>query len=341
MTQYNKLYLKGKQKVFWDLLMKQGDNHTVRSFLKNYHDYNTIEFLETLNFGNRWYDQAFSEAILEALDFDAKAEWWCVQGGSNQIVQRIVEQKLGGKGNVKFNHKVTGMRYLYESDRPEVIDKVEVDVKGKRYGVYDAVFNSTTLGAMQHMHLEGLNLNWGTKQAIRSLGYGASCKVGVRFSRKWWMAEPYNIKMGGVSKTDLPIRCCVYPSYNIRSAKDQTGPNNIESPGTLLVSYTWSQEAERIGALIARKQKDGTIEKGAEEELRELIIHDLARLHTNDDEEYQKLSTELGTWWLDHYAYDWYADPNTVGAFAYFGPQQFSNMYQWVSLPSSSSLVLC
>lgn len=33
---------------------------------------------------------------------------------------------------------------------------------------------------MQRMGLEGLKLNWGTKQAIRSLGYSASCKIGGR-----------------------------------------------------------------------------------------------------------------------------------------------------------------
>ena len=93
---------------------------------------------------------------------------------------------------------------------------------------------------MQRMDLRGLNLNWGTKQAIRSLGYGASCKVGIRFKEMWWMSK-LGIKEGGVSKTELPIRMCFYPSYNIYNnnpnPKDpKKEPMNV--PGMLLCSYS-------------------------------------------------------------------------------------------------------
>lgn len=60
-----------------------------------------------------------------------------------------------------------------------------------------------------------MKLNWGTKWAIRNLGYGASCKVSVRFKTLWWKKNGLDITKGGVGKTDLPIHFCVYPSYNI------------------------------------------------------------------------------------------------------------------------------
>ncbi|KAI9658235.1 MAG: hypothetical protein M1821_002368 [Bathelium mastoideum] len=304
-------------KLFWKELKEQVDRYSARQYLteKAGFDYNTIEFLETLNYGNRWYDQAASEMVLKSLDFDPDADWWCVEGGSAQIansMERAIRKKQAlelGKvvKEVSFNKK--------NSDNV----KVDVSVDGEA-GVrtYDAVFNSAPLGAMQQMHLEGLNLNYWTKAAIRSLGYGASCKVGIRFKTLWWIKD-LGIDEGGVAKTDLPIRCCVYPSYNIYKEYDPP-----DKPGVLLVSYTWSQEAERIGALINEQSP------AKEDELKKLLFHDLARLHakTGDDQEYKRLYDLISDDYLDHYAYDWYKNPRSVGAFAYFGPGQFSNMYK-------------
>ena len=64
------------------------------------------------------------------------------------------------------------------------------------------------------------------------------------------------ISEGGVAKTDLPLRVCVYPSYNL---KDYI-PGKIEKPGVLLCSYTWSQEAQRVASLINRDSPEGETE---------------------------------------------------------------------------------
>lgn len=302
-------------KEFWRALKKTVDPYTVRQYFTTQIpeplDYKTLEFCETLNFGNRWYDQAASEMVLESLDFNPKADWWCVEGGAAEISNRMIE-KIVHRDAVKLGKVVTAISYKKDDN-----DNIKVDVKidgESPQPLYDAVFNSAPLGAMQHMHLEGLNLNWGVKSAIRSLGYGASCKVGIRFKSLWWMTE-LGITGGGQGKTDLPIRCCVYPSYNLYDAKD--------GPGVLLVSYTWSQEAERIGSLIDK------LSPANEDELKKLLFHDLARLHakTGDDQQYQHLYDLIQDNYLDHYAYDWYNNPRAVGAFAYFGPSQFSNWY--------------
>ena len=257
--------------------------------------------------------------ILEHIDFDAKPEdWWCVEGGAYEIARRM-QNALRNQQNIHFEKIVTAMSYVNEE-----FDQINVTVKGEQNPrTYDAVLNSVPLGAMQHMQLEGLNLNWGTKSAIRSLGYGASCKVGVLFKDLWWI-KYLGISRGGQAKTDLPIRCCVYPSYNIH---DYDPERKVDKSGVLLVSYTWSQEAERIGALINRDSPEG------ENELKEVIIHDLARLHakTKDEDDYQRLHKIISDAWLKHHAYNWYADPRTVGAFAYFGPGQFKNMYPFVT----------
>ena len=258
------------------------------------------------------------------MDFDGSADWWCIEGGTQQIAEKM-QGTLKQKEAVKFNKTVAALSYA-DKDCDQIDVTVKEDNEPRKY---DAVFNSATLGAMQHMQLEGLNLNWGTKSAIRSLGYGASCKVGIRFKTLWWRDKEVLgencVNGGGQGKTDLPIRTCVYPSYNIE--------DKVNLPGVLLASYTWSQDADRVGSLISRKSPED------EDELKEVLIHDLARLHANpsnpggvkeDDGEYKRLHKIISEAYLDHYAYNWHDNPRTVGAFAYFGPGQFKNMYPYV-----------
>lgn len=185
---------------------------------------------------------------------------------------------------------------------------------------YFAVFNSTTLGALQRMDLTQADLNYGTKQAIRSLGYGASCKVGMKFKTAWWMKEPLNINRGGIGKTDLPLRVCVYPSYSVGDEKCE--------PAVLLCSYTWAQDAQRIGSLISSTSPTG------ENELKEVLFHNLALLHASDKLPYEKLLAIIKDQYITHHAYDWYHDPNMSGAFAYFGPGQFSDMWSQIIKPN-------
>jgi monoamine oxidase len=57
-----------------------------------------------------------------------------------------------------------------------------------------------------------------------------------------------------------------------------------------------------------------------EAELRELLLRDLARLHTFPGRTEQDLYNLISSNYLDHYAHDWTHDPNTAGAFAFFRP---------------------
>ncbi|KAK8088320.1 hypothetical protein PG997_003281 [Apiospora hydei] len=84
---YTYLYKTAGPQIFWNSLMHTADHYSVRQYLTQIatYDYNTIEYLETMNFGNRWYDQAFSEAVLESLDFDATARWWCVEEAPSRL----------------------------------------------------------------------------------------------------------------------------------------------------------------------------------------------------------------------------------------------------------------
>lgn len=230
-------------------------------------------------------------------------------GGAQQIAYRMRDQiDKTQSGRITYGKVVSSVGYLDQPGPNQ--ERLEVGFHGEEgTRQYHAVFNSAPLGAQQHMNLDRLNLNWGTKLAIRNLGYGASCKIGIRFSRMWWMTDldDSNCIDGGAAKTDQSIRVCVYPSYNLYDDKTK--------PGVLLASYTWSAEAEKIGALIDRRSPDN------EDELKELLFHDLAKLHakSGDLEDYKRLYKVIKESYMDHFAYNWYSDKRQVGGeYAFF-----------------------
>ncbi|KAF2498089.1 hypothetical protein BU16DRAFT_559800 [Lophium mytilinum] len=295
----------------------QDDLPTVERPLKRPYNFNTIEWLETFAYATGWYNQSLAETVLEALDFGVEeptsvdnTKWLCVEGGT-QKVARLMADKLVKKP--ELNRQVTKISTDQTGTMTLTIKHADEPSAPTETRDYFAVFNSTTLGALQRMDLKDAGLRYGTKQAIRSLGYGASCKVGMKFKKAWWMKEPHNINSGGVAKTDRPTRVCVYPSYNIH--------DDYEKPAVLLCSYTWAQDAQRIGTLISNPTNSKH-----ETELKELLLNDLALLHSTPDT-YKALRAELEELYDDHHAWDWYNDPNMSGAFAYFGPGQFSNMW--------------
>ncbi|CEI63518.1 hypothetical protein FVEN_g6649 [Fusarium venenatum] len=321
----------------WELLMR-ADHMSVRQLLSS---------------GTGWYDQSLTECVLEELDFhtpdmddnlDTKKiqYWWCVDGGAQETAKRMA---IKAKKRIEYNTKVQSIDAQVPLRRERKgkagkytamkIKTTRTDPKTKKVETKDreyfAIFNSTTLGALQRMELRDAGLSWGTKQAIRALGYGASAKVGMKFRTAWWQKAPFNIARGGISRTGLPLRVCVYPSYNIEAneGKDKWDP---EKPAVLLCSYTWGQDAQRLGSLCSNNTTQN------DEELKRVIIHDLARLHARDELEdytFDKMVKLLEEQYIDHHGYDWYRDQHMSGAFAYFGPGRFSNMWQEIIKPNA------
>lgn len=187
---------------------------------------------------------------------------------------------------------------------------------------YSTVFATTTLGCLGRMDLRGLDLHPSQKDAIRSLHYDDSVKVALKFTYPWWIVD-CGITQGGVASTDLPLRTCVYPSYNLNDGADR--------PAVLLASYTWAQDANRMGSLV-NNNSNGQ-QPADEDELVELILRNLARLHA----QHMTYDQIKGAFAGVHHAYSWSQDPTTAGAFALFGPGQFSNLYPYLARPAADS----
>ncbi|KAL0936957.1 flavin containing amine oxidoreductase [Colletotrichum truncatum] len=330
-----------EEEKFWNML-RLSDQMSTRQFLlsvKNPGDipdgpgysYNTVQWMETATYGTGWYDQSLTEAVLEALDFNTQdgENWWCVDGGAQKIAEKMRDQ-IKKPNAIKYNTQVTGIKSnvkVQETVTREMTLSMKEPISNtqKTDENYLAVFNSTTLGSMNNMNLSEAGLFWDTKQAIKCLGYGASCKVGMKFRSAWWRKAPFNITQGGLARTDLPLQVCVYPSYNIEDP--------IDEPAVLLVSYTWGQTAQRIASLIS---SDTPYD---EEELRDVLIRDLALLHAekpSDPESYNRTFNLIKSEYMTHHAWDWYRDRHMAGAFAYFGPCQFWDLYPAITKPNSS-----
>jgi hypothetical protein len=145
------------------------------------YNYDTIQWFETFNGGTNWYDQAFSEIVLESLDFDfpkpgdpKKIDWYCILGGAQQLATKMEAQVNALSGNpnkVEYSSQVTA---LAQVDAMQV--KVDINggqgnsASGGETRSYSCVFNTTSLGCLEHMDTTAVSFNSATRQAVRSLG---------------------------------------------------------------------------------------------------------------------------------------------------------------------------
>ncbi|KAJ6088468.1 hypothetical protein N7486_009729 [Penicillium sp. IBT 16267x] len=188
-----------------------------------------------------------------------------------------------------------------------------VRLTGYETSEFSAVFNTASLACMRLMDLREAGLSRTQLDAIRSVHYDSSTKVAIEFDNPWWITK-CGIT-GGSASTDLPIHTCVYLSYNL----DATGK------AVLLCSYAWAQDAQRIGALVDNRPPEGSTtyhstEKPTQKDaqLKELLIHNLALLHQSSALPYEEIYKIIKGTYLNHDAFDWYANPHTSGAFALF-----------------------
>ncbi|KAL6710995.1 hypothetical protein ACN47E_006870 [Coniothyrium glycines] len=346
----------------YEYLMRH-DKFSLREYLQNVEGYDpdTVHWLETTDSASGWYDMAFTENVFESLafcysdasnqskdikqskdtkqskdDVEEATKWWCIEGGSSIITKRFQERLDESK---IFQDKAVTKMVLKNAEGDIQMQKsVAVtmrDHKGaEETRTYSAVINTTTLGALQKIDLTDMEIPYGMKSAIRILRYDTSTKVGIRFKKMWWMQKnldkDFDINLGGVAKTDLPIRVCVYPSYNIH--------DDPEEPGVLLASYTWGQDSERIASHVSTTSPEG--DKG----LRELMVYNLARLHTlkredetpqDREERFLRNKQTIDSLWDTHHAFDWSKDEFSSGAFALFSPGQFSTLIPHLVRPAS------
>ncbi|OJD38025.1 l-amino acid oxidase [Diplodia corticola] len=342
-------YKQAMKKCFregFDELMKV-DDYSTREFLKRggpggklpQYNFFAIQWMETQDTSTNLYDQAFSESVMDSLDFDYpvddkkrkesncdeqeieeenKVKWYCIEGGTSLLTDSMHHSLTTKAETNKRVDTISWDKDCHQEDNMWV--KCAEEEKPRRG--YHTVFNTTPLGCLGRMDLRGLKLHPSQKDAIRSLHYDDSAKVALQFDHPWWITE-CGIKKGGVASTDLPLRTCVYPSYNLHD----------RGPAVLLASYTWAQDATRIGSVVGPPNED---------ELVEMLLGNLALLHSKftrcgeDENKYEHMYKLIKEAYKGvHHAYSWSHDSTAAGAFALFGPGQFRHLYPYLTRPAA------
>lgn len=225
------------------------------------------------------------------------------------------------KRRPQYNKRVTRVAIdrSWTKDQNNMVVVCNYDEEPRRY---TSVICTTTLACLQRVDTTDLELPTTTRDALRTLHYDSSTKVAIKFDRPWWAIE-CGITKGGVSNTDLPIRVCVYPSYNVDDPQDQNA--------ILLASYTWAQDATRIGSLVNLDSPRG------EDELKGLMLYNLARLHSTDAASFDRIYKIIKDSYITHHGFDWAMDDYSSGAFALFGPGQFRYLYPHLIRPCADA----
>jgi len=317
------------------------DNYSTREWLKmKCWTYDMIEMAETAETSTGLFDQSFSETIIDYCDFAASDNlpWKRLDGGMSTLTNAMCSSVAGqgpypisGQGvQVKTNSAVTKMVEKKAAKKISVtLADTSVNQKSPVFPPpmttkdYTAVFSTTALACLQRMDLSELNLDKSTLTPIRTLSYDRASKVAITFSKNWWkpfMKYDKDFPYGGVSSSDLSISNVVYPSWD-----DGDG-----QPAVLMVSYSWAQDATRMGALIP-DYSNPNITPRPDDPVLFYCLQQLAELFkpvpgAPDFDSLVKM-------YVSHHAWAWSHDQWTGGAFALFGPGQFANAYPNLLVP--------
>ncbi|KAH6688323.1 L-amino acid oxidase [Plectosphaerella plurivora] len=272
------------------------------------------------------FDQALTETLCDNTDFQQSSDkpWYRVEGGMSVVTDTMAAlvqstswpQKKGAPSpaiNISLSTSVVTMGKSTDGKRIEV-ETVDAAGNAQPTQKYDMVFSTTAMGPLQRMNLAGLDLPDDVLTGIRALSYDRATKVAIKFKTRWWK-DLYrgNDRWGGVSGSDLPISNVVYPSWD----------DGEDNANVLMVSYSWAQDATRMGSLVPDYTKTAPQKS---DPIVALCLQNLVKLWANqgsDPPSFEQLMDD----YVSHHAWAWSHDPNTGGAFALFGPGQFGHLY--------------
>ncbi|KIK56250.1 hypothetical protein GYMLUDRAFT_1016410 [Collybiopsis luxurians FD-317 M1] len=261
-----------------------------------------INWCETFDTSTGWFDSSFAETVLDQLAFNwdkwnksaPPTDWFRIDGGSSRIAETMYAdiRKYHGSDPIKFNVRVKRISQTNSG--------VTISIDGEDDQIFPDVICTLPLPVLRSIDMVDAGLTHRQATAMRQLDYGASSKIGMLFKTAWWKDQLGII--GGQTFSDSPLRTIVYPSD--------------EDSTAIIASYCWTEDADRLAALIADKKVI----------LIQLVLKELARIHELD---VGMLRDNL----IETFGWNWTQDSETMGAFALFGPGKFSTLYTSLTLP--------
>jgi hypothetical protein len=190
--------------------------------------------------------------VLADLDFNfvdgegnkVDVSWYCVDGGTEEVTKAMVQYIKGKrKTESEFIYRKRRVTAIFKDPKAAPIEGEKeskfnplMGIKVLDYPEYDTkryshVISTVPFSCLRSMDLVHAGLSPKQNEAVRCLEYGPSIKIGIKFKTRWWQHKETGAIRGGLSKTDLPVRTVVYPSYGEDDDKDMSG--------ILMASYAW------------------------------------------------------------------------------------------------------
>jgi sarcosine oxidase/L-pipecolate oxidase len=287
-----------------------------------------VQWLETSDSATGLYDNAFVESVMDSFDFES-SEWVRIEGGADSLTRAMVKAvqtdivfpPLPGPA-VKIHYGCRAKSVGSWNEETQTIGVyVDPSPKSKPNIVHDdtdTIFSYThvvltpPLGVLRSWDWTNCPLTGEKHTAMRVLHYDDSVKLAVRFGRRWW--NDLGIS-GGKAVTDRPLRTIVFPSSTESSV--------------LMVSYTWSQDARRMAGISGRNR--AFVRPAVSVELQEadaaLAEFIMAGLREIFGQKSVPADDDRTSGWQEVVIWDWSQHPEALGAFALFGPGQFTSLY--------------
>ncbi|KAM3921565.1 L-amino-acid oxidase-like [Leptodactylus fuscus] len=142
-------------------------------------------------------------------------------------------------------------------------------------------------------------LSYEKYNALSFIHYTSATKILLNCKERFWEKDGI---VGGRSATDRPSRNIYYPSHN-----------STNGGGVVLASYTLEDDSLFFASL-------------SDEDCVDIALEDLSIIHRRPKEELRKLCPKS-------VVKKWSLDPYSMGAFAFFTPYQFGDMYEELSRP--------
>jgi monoamine oxidase len=256
--------------------LRQIDRMTVGEYLEMRCGADAAELIGAASGLEMMFDRTATMLLRDALAATGN-KFEEIVGGIDLLPRTLAKQI---KGEVVLRAPVRGMR---RRDDGKVDLIVERD-GAARIETADFVVCAIPFAVLRTLDVEPA-FNPAKSFAVRSLGYESSTKVLLHCARRFWETD-YGIA-GGASMSDQLFRMLYYPSDNavpvsepqpsrVRFNSMYGGYENgefapgdasvSEAPGVLLASYTWGQDARRLGQLPP-------------EERAQVVIRQIARIH--------------------------------------------------------------
>lgn len=277
-----------------------------------------VRDLDTLSLVQSWKNAAYSQ--------DAR-EYLAVLLGNEQYMQTALTEHLReeilGTWSGSFDEIVGGTDTLPSAfagalqTKPRMgakVVRIEQDVHGvtavyQRSGKTehergDFLLCTLPFSVMENLELQPA-LSPGKQRAIRELNYDSSAKTLAVTRERFW--ESKDGIYGGGTVTDLFSGSTYYPSDN---AGDRD-PQVSAGPGVLLASYTWRGQARRQAGFAPRERMKAVMET-------------VSSFHPELNQ--PGMVQRTATW-------SWDRHPLNRGAYAFFLPGQFTDLYADIIKP--------